>query len=165
LVILQKSVAGVSAAALNRFVLRARKAAGLAGTVNVLVTSSAAMHSLNSRFRNKDKPTDVLSFPSNSSGAPGNSFAGEIAVSGDIAKQNSARLGHSAALEVKILVLHGILHLAGFDHERDNGEMARKEASLRQALRLPSALIERSDPPRAHSAPRRRRSRNAKRTA
>ena len=62
----------------------------------------------------------------------------------DIAAQNAAQLGHSVALEIKVLVLHGILHLAGFDHERDNGEMARKEAKLRQALNLPVALIERN---------------------
>jgi probable rRNA maturation factor len=61
------------------------------------------------------------------------------------------RLGHSAALEVKILALHGILHLAGFDHERDNGQMARKEAKLRQALRLPATLIERGQSSQPHS--------------
>jgi probable rRNA maturation factor len=71
-------------------------------------------------------------------------LAGELAISADIAMQNAARLGHSAALEVKVLTLHGVLHLAGFDHERDNGQMARKEAKLRMALRLPSALIERA---------------------
>jgi probable rRNA maturation factor len=70
-------------------------------------------------------------------------FAGEVAISADIALQNALRLGHSAALEVKVLVLHGILHLAGFDHERDNGEMARKEAKLRRTLRLPVGLTER----------------------
>ena len=73
-------------------------------------------------------------------------FAGEIAISADIARENAARLGHSAALEVKVLVLHGILHLAGFDHERDNGEMARKEAGLRRKLGLPSSLTERREP-------------------
>ena len=146
MVILHGKIAGLSAATLDRFVLRARKAAGLQGTVNVLVTSSSAMRSLNSRFRNKDKPTDVLSFPSESNtgnGRPEKGFAGEIAVSADIAAHNAAGLGHSTAIEVKILALHGVLHLAGFDHERDNGEMARKESKLRKALGLPAALIER----------------------
>jgi probable rRNA maturation factor len=142
LVILQKKVAGVSTQGLNRFVLSARKAVGLKGTVNVLITGNAAMRSLNSRFRKKDKATDVLSFPSESAGSPG--FAGEIAISADIAAENSVRLGHSPAVEVKILALHGILHLAGYDHESDNGVMARKEESLRRALGLPSALIERT---------------------
>ena len=70
-------------------------------------------------------------------------LAGEIAISADVAVHNAANLGHSAADEVKILTLHGILHLAGFDHERDNGEMARKESALRRKLGLPAALIER----------------------
>ncbi len=148
MVILQKRVAGLSAEALTRFVLRARKAVPVHGTVNVLVTSSAVMRSLNLRFRKKDNATDVLSFPSPAAGGNrgARAFAGEIAISADIAAQNAVRLGHPAAAEIKILTLHGILHLAGFDHERDNGQMARKEARLRQALKLPSALIERNQP-------------------
>lgn len=147
MVILQKKVAGLSGDALDRFVLRARRAAGLQGTVIVLVTGSAAVRSLNRNFRHKNKPTDVLSFPSAlPTTGPRRSaqLAGEIAISADIAVQNAVRLGHSAAQEIKVLVLHGILHLAGFDHERDNGEMARKEMKLRRALKLPAALIERT---------------------
>lgn len=146
LMIFEKKVAGLSEQSLSRFVLRARRAAHLSGTVNVLLTSSATMRSLNLRFRGKNRATDVLSFPAapglrtNRKGAP---LAGEIAISADIALQNAIRLEHSPALEVKVLALHGILHLAGYDHERDNGEMARKEGSLRRKLRLPSALIER----------------------
>ena len=146
LVILQKKVAGLNVDSLDRFVLRARKAVGVRGQVNLLVTSSAAVRSLNRQFRSQNKATDVLSFPFTSSGSESlrrPKIAGEIAISADIALQNSARLGHPVAQEVKILALHGILHLAGFDHERDNGEMARKEATLRRALRLPAALIER----------------------
>jgi len=146
LVILDKKVAGLSEKALERFVLKARRAARLRGRVNVLVTSSTAMRSLNLRFRKKSKPTDVLSFPSESSshnGGPRAGLAGEIAISADIARQNAARLGHPAALEIKVLALHGILHLAGMDHERDNGEMARMEARLRSVLRLPTSLTER----------------------
>ena len=144
--ILQKRITGLGEAALGRFLLRARRAAGLHGTVNVLVTTSAAMRALNLRFRGQNKPTDVLSFPSESSskGSKRARFAGELAISADIAMQNATRLGHSAALEVKVLTLHGILHLAGFDHERDNGQMARREEKLRLALRLPLALIERA---------------------
>ncbi len=71
-------------------------------------------------------------------------MAGELAISLDMARENAAHLGHSVAEEVKILVLHGILHLAGFDHERDNGEMARAESRLRQKLNLNTGLIERS---------------------
>ncbi len=152
LVILQTKVVGLNEDALDRFLLRARKAAGVRGPVNVLVTSSTAIRALNRQFRGHNHATDVLSFPSPSLSAstpaalPSRKragLAGEIAISADVARQNSARLKHSVAEEIKILALHGILHLAGFDHERDNGEMARKEATLRRALRLPAALIER----------------------
>jgi probable rRNA maturation factor len=141
LVILQKRVADLTELALNRFVFRARRAAGLRGMVNVLVTSSAEMKSLNRRFREKDKTTDVLSFPAE----PGvqRQFAGEIAIAAEIATKNARELGHSPAVEVKILVLHGILHLRGYDHECDNGQMARREKQLRAKFHLPLALIER----------------------
>lgn len=163
MVIFKKRVAGLSVPSLDRFVLRARRAAGIKGRVDVLITSSGAMRSLNQRFRSKNKSTDVLSFPSASSPASDSGhnlsndrrpFAGEIAISADIALDNARRLGHSGAVEVKVLVLHGILHLAGFDHERDNGQMARKEASLRRALRLPSSLTERSETGRVQPARR-----------
>lgn len=159
MVILQKRVAGLSEGALNRFVLRARRAAGLRGMVNVLVTGSAAVRSLNRQFRGKNKATDVLSFPftSHSERSLGQAaFAGEIAISADIAAQNAVRLGHSPAQEIRILALHGILHLAGMDHERDNGEMARKEAKFRRMLKLPAALIERTKAGSKSAKPRRR---------
>lgn len=143
-VIFQKRVASLSEPTLRAFLLRAKKAVKLKGTVNLLLTGSTAMRSLNRQFRAKDAPTDVLSFPSPP--LPLNRparTAGEIAISVEIAAQNADRLGHSTAEEVKLLVLHGILHLAGFDHERDHGEMARKEARLRRTLGLPVALIER----------------------
>jgi probable rRNA maturation factor len=146
LVILQKKVTGLTQEALERFVLRARKAVGLRARVNVLVTSSAAVCALNRRFRGLAKATDVLSFPAilpSPQSGKRVKIAGDIAISADIALQNSFRLGHPAVQEIKILALHGILHLAGFDHERDNGEMERQEAKLRRALRLPAALIER----------------------
>ncbi len=143
LVILEKKIAGLSESSLERFVLRARRSAQLRGRVNVLLTTDAVMRSLNSRFRGKNKPTDVLSFPANGDETR-KSFAGELAISAQIALRNAMQLGHSPAEEVKILVLHGILHLAGYDHERDNGVMARKEANLRRVLRLPVSLIERS---------------------
>jgi probable rRNA maturation factor len=145
LIILEKKVVGLSPEALGRFVLRARRAARLTGRVNVLVTDNTQMRSLNQQFRKKNETTDVLSFPSESTpnGNSKRAFAGEIAISTEIAVQNAAELGHASATEVKILALHGILHLAGYDHERDNGEMARKEATLRRELGLPSSLTER----------------------
>jgi probable rRNA maturation factor len=156
LVILEKKVVGLSEEALERFLLRARKAVGLAGRVNVLVTSSTNLRSLNQRFRSENKATDVLSFPATRSmleSRKRTGLAGEVAISADIALKNSFRLGHPAVQEIKILALHGILHLAGFDHEGDNGEMARREVKLRLALGLPAALIERAgagDVPRSH---------------
>jgi probable rRNA maturation factor len=148
LVILEKQVAGLNEHTLARFLLRARRAVGLRGTVNVLVTGSAAVRSLNQRFRRQNKVTDVLSFPSIASPAESRraKLAGDVAISADIACKNSLRFGHTAAQEVKILALHGILHLAGFDHEHDNGEMARKEMKLRRDLGLPIGLIERGQP-------------------
>jgi probable rRNA maturation factor len=142
MVIFQKRVAGLTELSLDRFLARARRAMGLKGTVNVLITSGAEMKSLNRRFRGKDKPTDVLSFPSDAE--IGSQLAGEIAISSEIASKNAGLLGHSPAEEIKILVLHGLLHLRGFDHETDNGEMARREHLMRVKLRLPSGLIERS---------------------
>jgi probable rRNA maturation factor len=147
LVILDKPVAGLSQNSLARFVLRARRAAGLRGNVNVLVTDGTAVRALNRQFRGINKTTDVLSFPAdpkaigrrNQSGT-----GGDVAISANIAVENAFRLGHSAAQEVKILALHGILHLAGYDHERDNGTMARTEDKLRKDLGLPGSLIERA---------------------
>ena len=142
LVIFQKRVADVTELALNRFVSRAQRASRLQGRVNVLITTSAEMKSLNRRFRGKDKPTDVLSFPAEPDLKK--QFAGEIAISAEIAAQNARALGHTPAEEIKILILHGLLHLRGYDHECDNGTMARREKQLRAQLRLPLGLIERT---------------------
>jgi probable rRNA maturation factor len=147
LVILRKQVSGLSDTALAKFVGRASRALRLRGVVNVLVTGSLELQALNRRFRGKNKPTDVLSFvpdPFVSWAGTWNGLAGDIAISAEIARQNARRLGHSAAQEVKILALHGVLHLAGYDHEKDGGAMARKEAALRQSLGLPAGLIERN---------------------
>jgi probable rRNA maturation factor len=152
LVILQKRVADLTELALDRFAARARRAAGLKGVINVLVTSSAEMKSLNRRFRGKDRATDVLSFPAEPDARK--QFAGEIAISAEIAAQNARALGHSPAEEVKILVLHGVLHLRGYDHECDNGQMARREKQLRAKLHLPLGLIERATGERATIEPR-----------
>jgi len=151
LVIFQKRVADLTSSALDRFVARARRVAGLKGIVNILLTSSAEMKSLNRRFRGKDKPTDVLSFPAGPDARK--HFAGEIAISAEIATKNARSLGHSPADEVKILVLHGVLHLRGYDHECDNGQMARREKQLRAKLHLPLGLMERADS-RRDSRPR-----------
>jgi probable rRNA maturation factor len=142
MVILQKRVPGLTEDTLDRFVTRAKRSTGLRGSVTVLVTTSRELRRLNQRFRGKDTPTDVLSFPPAYLAAKG--FAGDVAISADIAAQNARRLGHSPAEEIKILALHGVLHLAGYDHETDNGTMARREELLRKQLGLPVGLIERN---------------------
>jgi probable rRNA maturation factor len=156
-VILRKRIAGLNRPGLERFVLRARRALHLRDLVNVLVTSSSDLRSLNHRFRGRDKATDVLSFPFPVGGrVESRRIAGDVAISADIARENAARMGHSVADEVKILVLHGILHLAGYDHEHDHGEMAHKENRLRQQLKLEAGLIERTQPRDRRAAAKRR---------
>ena len=142
MVIFRKRVEQLTERGLALFVGRARRAAKLRGDVNVVVTTNREMRALNARFRKKDKATDVLSFPAEA--VVHNANAGDLAISAEIATRNARLLGHSAAEEIKILVLHGVLHLAGYDHEHDNGEMGRHELRLRKALKLPVGLIERS---------------------
>jgi probable rRNA maturation factor len=142
MVLLKKRIPGATAALFERFVRRACGAVKLKGTVNVLVTNNTEMRSLNRRFRGKDAATDVLSFPA-IPGLPGK-LVGDLAISGDIARENARQFGHTVGDEIKILILHGALHLAGYDHETDHGKMARKEAQLRAMLRLPLALIARA---------------------
>lgn len=139
-IIFEKAVDGVSLSALQRFAARAQKLARVKGEIAVLITSRRRVQGLNRRFRRKNKPTDVLSFPG--------PHGGDIAICAEIARQNAARLGHSVSDEIKVLVVHGMLHLAGHDHETDSGEMARAEARLRSRLKLPASLIQRNQPGR-----------------
>ena len=127
---------------IQRFLRVAQRSVGIQGEVNVRIASNDEMRRLNREFRGKDKPTDVLSFPAYQNGKA--TLAGDIAISADIARANAGELGHSFEEEMKILLLHGLLHLAGHDHESDNGEMRELEQSLRAKLKLPSGLIERS---------------------
>ena len=138
---MSRRIPGLSERGLSNFLASACRAAGLKGTATLLVTGKARMRQLNAQFRGKDYPTDVLSFPSPSFVE---GFSGDIAISGDMAARNAQALGHSVGDEVKILVLHGVLHLAGYDHVSDNGQMAEKELRLRRKLGLPAALIERA---------------------
>jgi probable rRNA maturation factor len=132
----------VSAPALTRFLHRARFAVGLKGHVDVLLTTDAALRRLNNDFLGKNKPTDVLSFPAPPAFAA--QHAGDLAISLETAARQAASYDHPLAAEIKILLLHGLLHLAGFDHETDDGEMATRETLLRAELRLPYTLIERT---------------------
>jgi probable rRNA maturation factor len=140
-IIFERRTPQVNSRALENFVRAAARAAGLCGKVNVLIAADSQIRRLNRRFRKKDVSTDVLSFPVRT---PADGLAGDIAISMDSAARSARSLGHSLPEEIQILVLHGILHLAGFNHENDHGEMSRKEAALRKKFSLPLALIERA---------------------
>ena len=105
-----------------------------------LITDDGELRRLNREFRNQDHATDVLSFPA----AASNSFLGDIAISYDRAKQQASEYGLVVQQEIQILMLHGLLHLLGMDHETDRGRMARMEAKWRATLGLPAGLIERA---------------------
>ena len=131
-----------SAGMLARFLMLAQTAVRLKGEVTVLLTTDAAIRRLNRQFRGKNKATDVLSFPADGVGAE--EIAGDLAISVPTALKQAIEQGHSLATEIKVLILHGLLHLAGYDHEADKGKMARRELLLRARLGLPQGLIERS---------------------
>jgi probable rRNA maturation factor len=102
-----------------------------------LITDDAELHRLNLAFLGNDYPTDVLSFPNGDA-------RGEIAISIERAEAQARSFGHSRLDEIRILMLHGLLHLSGMDHENDRGEMARAEAHWRAQLGLPQTLIART---------------------
>lgn len=104
-----------------------------------LITDDRELLRLNREFLQKDYATDVLSFPSGATSG----FAGELAISVERAADQAAEFGHSLSEELSILMLHGILHLLGMDHEKDRGAMARLEKKWRKHFELPTGLIER----------------------
>ncbi len=105
-------------------------------SVTIQFISDAAMARLNQHFRHKHGPTDVLSFPANGGRRPQQSgpYIGDIAISPQTARRNARRFSRTLPAEMRILILHGMLHLAGFDHETDHGEMERLERRLRRRL-------------------------------
>ncbi|MEO7193126.1 MAG: rRNA maturation RNase YbeY [Vicinamibacterales bacterium] len=144
------------------------------GTVHIAIVSDRQMRVLNARFRQVDAPTDVLSFPAadapahaqrpatraprrslapepSQSVAPTNSHEpshlGDVAIAAGVARRQAATQGHALRTELRILALHGLLHLLGYDHEQDQGEMRAVEERLRRRLRLPIALIARASGP------------------
>jgi probable rRNA maturation factor len=135
-----------SARALARFLAAAQAAVRLRGQVTVLLTTDAAIRDLNRRFLGKNKATDVLSFPAEGIGAE--EIAGDVAISVTTAFRHAAEQDHSLSTEIKVLILHGMLHLAGYDHEADDGRMASRELLLRGRLKLPQGLIERVETPK-----------------
>jgi len=118
--------------------------------MTVALVSDTRMRTLNRRFRGKDYATDVLSFPAEASGRPKSSVKspppshlGDIVIATGVARRQARTAGHGATEELRILALHGLLHLLGYDHERDNGQMARVERRLRHKGGLREALTER----------------------
>lgn len=114
------------------------------GQVTVALLTDAAMRKLNARFRQADYATDVLSFPSDERGV-----LGDIAIARGVAARQARALGHSEKVELRVLALHGLLHLLGYDHETDTGQMAKAEERLRRKAGLPAGLIARARAPRS----------------
>jgi probable rRNA maturation factor len=141
-----KTLPGASALGkrdLNRFLACATKALGLTGDFSVLLTGDERLRAMNLQFRGVDKPTDVLSFPALQEAANCGQ-GGDLAISLETAAIHAADYGHTLQTEVKVLILHGLLHLAGYDHERDRGQMRRRESQLRKQFALPAGLVERT---------------------
>ncbi len=122
------------------------------GEVTIALVTDARMRRLNREFRGKDYATDVLSFPSAGSGRPAPGpllppdarHCGDIVIARGVARRQARERGHSEAVELRVLSLHGLLHLLGYDHERDHGEMRRVERRLRRQGGLSEGLIERA---------------------
>ena len=121
------------------------------GTLVIALVTDAEIRALNRRFRHKNQPTDVLSFPADSAddpgpGAGGPTPLGDVVIATGVARRQAADAGHSYATELKVLALHGLLHLLGYDHHApdDRGRMARLEARLRRQGGLDAGLIERA---------------------
>ena len=106
--------------------------------MTVAIVSDARVRALNRQYRKKDTATDVLSFPSDDRG-----YLGDVVVASGVAARQAREAGHSLATELRVLALHGLLHLLGYDHERDDGRMARLERRLRRRGGLREGLIER----------------------
>jgi probable rRNA maturation factor len=107
-----------------------------------LLTSDRQLRTLNRDFLGKDSPTDVLSFPAEGAGE----WLGDIAISIQRAREQAAEHGHGLEQEIAVLLLHGVLHLLGHDHDADRGRMRRLESNWRKKLGLSAGLIERAAP-------------------
>lgn len=108
------------------------------GDLSIAMVSDRRMRALNRQFRGKNAVTDVLSFPSDERG-----FLGDIVIASGVSAKQARAAGHSVQTEVRVLALHGLLHLLGYDHEADDGKMARVEMRLRKKAGLREGLIER----------------------
>jgi probable rRNA maturation factor len=116
------------------------------GALTIAIVPDARVHALNRRYRRKDKPTDVLSFPCDEGASRrgrGSRYLGDIVIAAGVARRQARQAGHSFQTELRVLALHGLLHLLGYDHETDAGRMSRVERRLRAKGGLREGLIER----------------------
>jgi probable rRNA maturation factor len=117
------------------------------GEVAIALVTNHHSRKLNRTYRGKAQPTDVLSFPAFPlRGEATPRFLGDIVIATGLARRQAREAGHSYAIELRVLALHGLLHLLGYDHDhpQDRGRMARAEARLRRRGGLPAGLIARS---------------------
>ena len=143
IVLMRRAPSGLRRAPLEAFAHRLREGVTGRHGFQCLITDDCELQRLNRQFLGRDYPTDVLSFPAaETEGAVAG--LGEIAISYQRARAQARAFGHSMSDEIRILMLHGVLHLMGMDHERDRGVMARAEAAWRNKLGLPASLIERA---------------------
>jgi probable rRNA maturation factor len=144
----------IPVAELNRFLGAAQRRLRVpAGAVSVALVTDAEMKKWNCAFRGKNRTTDVLSFPvdgpaktkpkqsrrdraKSPSPLPTGRYLGDVAIAPAVARQNARRFGRTFSAEMRILIVHGILHLLGYDHETDQGQMDRREARVRRDLGL-----------------------------
>jgi probable rRNA maturation factor len=119
------------------------------GAMTIAIVPDGRVQQLNRRYRRKDAATDVLSFPASADrlrrGRPSDErgYLGDVVIAAGVARRQARQAGHSLQHELRVLALHGLLHLLGYDHERDAGRMARVEARLRLRGGLREGLIER----------------------
>jgi probable rRNA maturation factor len=142
-VIFRRVPAGFRPHAVEHFARKLQNQVAKGRAFDCLITGDAELRRLNLKFRAKDQPADVLSFPSGI-GLPACSSLGSLAISLQRARAQARAFGHSTEDEIRILMLHGVLHLTGLDHETDAGRMARAEKLWRARLGLPTSLIERT---------------------
>jgi probable rRNA maturation factor len=136
----QVATPGLSRRSVRAFVKRLEAEVAGGRAFCCMLAGDRELRRLNREFRKQDYPTDVLSFPAEQ---PSQGFLGEIAISFETARQQALEYGHSLHEEIEILMLHGLLHLLGMDHETDRGRMLNAERKWRASLGLPAGLIER----------------------
>src|SRR5437867_2354863 len=129
LVLFRRAPSSLLRAPLEEFARALRAGVAQGRDFHCLITDDRELRRLNRQFLRHDYATDVLSFP-----MAGGELLGELAISAERAAEQAREFGHSQIDEIRILMLHGVLHLAGMDHETDHGEMARSETRWRKEL-------------------------------